>query len=192
MHFTPHNLYHIYNRTNANRILFPVEKNYLSFLDRVNTNIKPFCDILAWSLMPNHFHFLIHANELSVIEKQVGGNLLQQLTNGFKITLSSYANSLNKQQNTFGNLFQQKTKAKLVEGKEYPLTVFHYLHQNAYRAKLVSKIEDWPYSSFPDFAGIRNGQLCNKDLAVQMLDLNMQKFYEESYKIIDADFMRGW
>ena len=142
--------------------------------------------------MPNHFHFLIHANELSVIEKQVGGNLLQQLTNGFKITLSSYANSLNKQQNTFGNLFQQKTKAKLVEGKEYPLTVFHYLHQNAYRAKLVSKIEDWPYSSFPDFAGIRNGQLCNKDLAVQMLDLNMQKFYEESYKIIDADFMRGW
>jgi putative transposase len=189
MHFEPHSLYHIYNKTNNGRLLFTTDSDYLKFLEKINTHIKPFCDILLWCLMPNHFHFLIHANEQSIIEKKVGGNTLQQLTSGFKITLSSYSNSLNKKDGKSGNLFQQKTKAKVIEGKEYPLTVFHYIHQNAYKAKLVSKIEGWPYSSFPDFAGFRNGRLCNKQLSINLLEINMEMFYEDSYKIIDDDLM---
>jgi putative transposase len=126
-----------------------------------------------------------------LLKKKVGGNELQQLTNGFKIMLSSYSNAINKRENTSGNLFQQKTKAKLVEGKEYPLTVFHYTHQNAYKAKLVAKIEDWPYSSFPGFIGMASDDLCNKELAVELLGLNMKTFYTDSYTIIDEDRING-
>jgi putative transposase len=190
MNFIADNLYHVYNRTNASLPLFLDDKDYLRFLEKTSTLIKPYCEILAWSLMPNHFHFVIYATEKSIELKKVGGNELQLLTNGFKICLSSHSNSINKKTETSGNLFQQKTKAKLVEGKNYPLTVFHYLHQNAFKAKLVTKLEDWPYSSFPDYAGFRNGKLCNKELAIQLLDLDMNRFYEDSYKIIDDDLMR--
>jgi hypothetical protein len=81
------------------------------------------------------------------------------------------------------------TKAKCVsEGsKSYDLTCFNYIHQNPMKAKLVEKMEDWPYSSFRDYCGIRNGTLCNKELAVKLLGLNMEVFYEDSYRIINAD-----
>ena len=191
MHFIANQLYHIYNKANVNRLLFHSDADYNRFLNSAAAQIKPYCDILSWCLMPNHFHFLIYANEQSILEKKVGGNSLQQLTNGFKIMLSSYANAQNKKEAVSGNLFQQKTKANLVDKEHYPLTVFHYLHQNAYKAGLVTKIEQWPYSSFPDYAGFRNGTLINKELAIELLGLEMSTFYEDSYRAINFD-MSNW
>jgi putative transposase len=45
-------------------------------------------------------------------------------------------------------------------------------------------MEDWEFSSFKDFMGKRNGKLCDKKLAVRLLDLNIERFYEESYMVI--------
>ncbi len=59
-------------------------------------------------------------------------------------------------------------------------------------AKMVSKMEDWEYSSFKDYCGFRNGTLANKELAIQLLDLNMKTFYEDSYKIIDDDELKNF
>ena len=50
-------------------------------------------------------------------------------------------------------------------------------------------MEDWEYSSFKDYCGIRNGTLSNKELAIQLLNLDMSRFYEDSYKIIEDDEM---
>ncbi len=46
-------------------------------------------------------------------------------------------------------------------------------------------MEDWEYSSFRDYLGLRNGTLTNKELAIQLLDLDMNRFYEDSYGIIN-------
>lgn len=42
------------------------DEHYLHFLRLINKNLLPCCDILAWCLMPNHFHLLVAANEASV------------------------------------------------------------------------------------------------------------------------------
>ena len=63
----------------------------------------------------------------------------------------------------------------------------HYIHQNPMKANLVKKMEDWDYSSFKDYCGLRNGTLCNKELAVQLLDLNLKTFYNDSYQLISDD-----
>jgi hypothetical protein len=55
------------------------------------------------------------------------------------------------------------------------------------RAKLVKKMEDWPHSSFRDYCGLRNETICNKELAIRLLGLDIKSFYEDSYKIIDID-----
>jgi hypothetical protein len=45
-------------------------------------------------------------------------------------------------------------------------------------------MEDWEFSSFLDYAEKRNGTICDKKRAINLLDLDMRYFYEESYKVI--------
>jgi putative transposase len=44
------------------------------------------------------------------------------------------------------------------------------------KANLVEKMKDREYSSFKDYCGLRDETVCNKDLAIQLLDLNMKTF----------------
>jgi len=73
--------------------------------------------------------------------------------------------------------------------KIYDITAFHYIHQNSIRAGLVQKIEEYEFSSFPDYIKIRNGSLCNKVLAYKLLDLNDATLYAESYQLLDANLI---
>ena len=66
MEFEKGNLYHIYNQGNNQRKIFFEKKNYLFFLKKVRTYISPYADILAWCLMPNHFHLMIRVNEVEL------------------------------------------------------------------------------------------------------------------------------
>lgn len=66
MNFEAFNLYHIYHRGNNRQIIFFNRNNYLYFLEKMQKYIYPACDIINWCLMPNHFHFLIHANESTI------------------------------------------------------------------------------------------------------------------------------
>lgn len=63
MYFEKDFLYHVYNRSNDK--VFYTRENYLFFLRKVNALLKPNCEILAWCLMPNQFHFLILATSKS-------------------------------------------------------------------------------------------------------------------------------
>jgi putative transposase len=65
MEFEPGHLYHVYNRGNNSQKLFFTPANYLFFLKKIKTNILPYADILAWCLMPNHFHLMIHVNKVT-------------------------------------------------------------------------------------------------------------------------------
>jgi len=110
------------------------------------------------------------------------------ITNGFRLLQSSYAKGINKQQGRSGSLFQQKTKAKLVSCEEnYSLIAFFYIHQNPVEAGLIKVAEDWIYSSYRDYAGIRLGTLCNKERAFQLLGLYDIDFKTEIAKRIDEE-----
>src|SRR5581483_12129692 len=163
--------------------------NYLYFLDKVRKYIQPYCDILSYCLMPNHFHLLIHANDATMQMKRIGNNDQHILSDGFKHLLGSYAKAINKQNATTGSLFQQNTHSKcLREGNaSYGTTCFHYIHQNPLRAGLITKLEDWDYSSFKDYIGARNGTLCNKQLAFELMDLSPKTFYLDSYSVIESE-----
>ena len=191
MNFQMNELYHIYNRGNNKQNIFFSETNYLYFLEKVRKHIMPVCDILNFCLMPNHFHFLIYASEKTVQTKLIGQYEKNILSEGFKNLLSSYCQAINKQNKTTGSLFQQNTKAKCLshESVNYGTICFHYIHQNPLKAGMVKKMEDWKFSSFPDFAGLRSGTLCNKELAFKLLDLNKASFYKDSTEIAGEDLI---
>lgn len=189
MQFIQNELYHIYNRGNNKQRIFFKDDNYLFFLKKVRYYIFPHCDILAYCLMPNHFHFYIYADKRTILTKKIAGTERNVLSEAIRNLLSSYTQAINKQNGTTGSLFQQNTKSKsIVTGSnQYDLLCFHYIHQNPMKAMLVKKMEDWHYSSFRDYNGLRKGTLCNKELAIQLLDINIKNFYEDSYNIISND-----
>ena len=181
-------IYHIYNRGNNQQTIFFTEENYNYFLCKCHQYLKPVSEILAWCFMTNHFHFLIEVTEKSLSPVKSGGIFMPAITNGFRLLQSSYAKGINKQQGRSGNLFQQKTKAKLISSEEnYSLTAFFCTHQNPVEAGLVSVAEDWVYSSFRDYAGIRSGTLCNKERAFQLLGFTDIDFKTEVVKKIDEE-----
>lgn len=190
MKFEEGNLYHIYNRVNNKQLIFFKPENYLFFLKKIRKYVLPDCQILAYCLMPNHFHFLIYSTDRTVSTKLIGGKEKNVLSEGIKNLLSSYTQAINKQNNKTGSLFQQNTKAKLISKANdsfHDWVCLHYIHQNPMKAGLVRKMEDWEYSSFRDYCGFRKGTLCNQTLAIELLDINMKAFYKDSYKRMDEN-----
>ena len=149
--------------------------------------------MLAYTLMPNQFNFLIYADNRTVQKKLISGNPKNVLSEGIKNLLSSYAQAINVQNKWIGSLFRQNTKADCLKrnGMDYGLACFNYIHQNPYQARLVAKIEDWPYSSFRDYCGFGNETLCNKKLAFQLLNINEETFYNDSYLIVNNYYLKN-
>lgn len=48
-------------------------------------------------------------------------------------------------------------------------------------------MEYWEFSSFKDYIGLRNGILCNQELARNLLKIDTDNFYENSYKILNQE-----
>lgn len=182
-------IYHIYNQGNNRETIFIDDKDYIQFLVLFRKFILPQCRVLAYCLMPNHFHFEIYTTGHSATTKKVGNINSTALSNGFRLLQSNYAQYFNRRYARTGSLFRQKTKAKgMSDGtNHYGYIAFHYIHQNPLVAGLVNRLEDWIYSSFPDYAGLRNGKLCDKELAEKIIGFNKENFIEESYKMIDND-----
>jgi len=75
----------------------------------------------------------------------------------------------------------------------YGLNCFLYIHQNPIRARIVNNMEDWPFSSFRNYAGMRSGQLCNQELASDLFKFpdDPKKFYQVSLNTIPPDVSKN-
>lgn len=105
--------------------MFFNRENYLFFLGKIKNNILPYADILAWCLMPNHFHLMINVNQIEFLigEQKSEGLASEQVTQSHLLTkmrslndsvsimLRSYTRAIQKQENIAGSLFQNRTKA---------------------------------------------------------------------------------
>ena len=187
MQFTEGSFYHIYNRGNDKRTIFFQERNYDFFLQKVKKYIASHSNLLAWTLMPNHFHFLVQANSASVAIVKEAPIKINALTEGIRMLLSSYTKAIQKQESTTGNLFQQKTKSKCVDG--YLSTAFHYIHQNAFKSKLAHRPEDWKWSSLREYLELPSEVICKKEVAYSCIDLNRKRLLEDSYSVVPEEFV---
>jgi REP element-mobilizing transposase RayT len=176
MHFEKGNLYHVFNQGNNKNIIFFEDEDYYYFLRLMRKHLQPVTEIIAYCLMPNHFHLMLFADERCNTKIRQGSIFIDPITNGFRNILSIYARSINEKYGFSGSVFRQKTKAKCLSemhlqtdfsyrSGDYYFNCFNYIHQNPLKAGLVKRLEEWRYSSYLEYAGLRNGTLCNKDLA---------------------------
>jgi putative transposase len=192
MHFAPNSIYHVYNRGNNKQKIFFEQRNYDYFLNKVRDELSNMCDVLAYCLMPNHFHLLIYIPEKTIGLELIPNQNQQLLVRKIGTIQSSYSQAINKQENRTGSLFQQKTKAKLLDTNSCTLTCFHYIHQNPWKAKLVNRMEDWPHLSFKDYL-TENSTICKISTARELIEIPIGKedFYNESYRIVEPGLIKS-
>jgi putative transposase len=151
--------FHLYNRGANRQAIFFERANYLFFLRRVRhyllaqgqtSEVAETSDVsvsvIAYCLMPNHFHLLLcpHDDELS--------RRMQR----FSI---SYTKAINKRYHRTGSLFEGQFQALHIDRDEHLLHLSRYIHLNPVMAGLVGRPEDWEYSSYRDYIGLRDGTL---------------------------------
>ena len=192
-------LYHIYNQGNNKQKVFFDRDNYLFFLKKLNMHVLPYADILAWCLMPNHFHIMVYVKDVE--SNSSGSATLSRaptsttFNQSIGIMLASYTRAINKKTGRSGSLFRPKTKAECLDctkgitpsffmnqgitsinisnpEKQYPQICFDYIHANPTKAGLVNKDEKWEFSSARDYLGLRNGKLINKEFALKILEIS--------------------
>ena len=123
---------------------------------------------------------------------------LQKLSRVIGNTLSSYAQGINVQNKTIGTLFQKKTKAKCLTDivaensklhlTDYLINCFSYIHLNPLEANLVQRLEDWPYSSWPFYAGLKRSSVCNKDKWLSLTGMKLADILNQNQIVFAEDF----
>ncbi len=131
--FIENGYYHVYNRGVEKREIFIDDRDYRMFLYFLKYYLEPphpddisqrrrslfnQVQLLAFCLMPNHFHLLVKQQSADSITK-----LLRAIS-------TSYVGYFNRRYKRIGGLFQGKYKAALVESDEYLLHLSRYIHLN--------------------------------------------------------------
>ncbi|HEY86245.1 MAG TPA: transposase [Chloroflexi bacterium] len=167
--------YHLYNRGVNYHPIFFNNRNWAYFIKQLRHYFQPdLVDIVAYCLMPNHYHLLIYSKC-----DDLGKKIMQP----FGV---SYTKAINRQQSRVGPLFQGPFKAKLVDSDEYLLHLSRYIHLNPVFAKLVDRPEDWQFSSYRNFIGLRNGTLPKPDIVLTQF-ASQQAYAEFVESYADAD-----
>jgi putative transposase len=141
--------YHILDRGNARAEVFYKPADYDAFLEiMAEASLRTPMRILAYCLMPNHFHFALWPREDGDLSRWIHW----LVTTHVGRYLRHYRSS--------GHVWQGRFKAFPIEEDEHLLTVLRYIERNPLRAGLVERAEAWPWSSlrwlpFPDQGPVR-------------------------------------
>jgi len=131
-------VYHIINRANARLRIFNTNEDYQLFEEVLEEAREKFgMRILAYCIMPNHWHFVLYP--------ATDGDL-QIFMRWLTMTHAQRWHSQNKTIGS-GHLYQGRYKSFPVQTNEYLLQLFRYVERNALRAKLVKKAEQWRWAS---------------------------------------------
>ena len=108
-------------------------------------------DILAFCLMPNHFHLLL---------KQTADAGISRFVSKF---CDSYSKYFNIKHDRVGPLFQGPFKAVRVESEEQLIHLSRYIHLNPISSFLIKKTElnSYPWSSLPEYLAPQKNTLSN-------------------------------
>lgn len=173
--FVNEQFYHIYNRGLNKQQTFSNTRDYNRFIKTLFyyqiANPKPrfsfykpggihiidptkkIVDIIAYCLMPNHFHLLI---------KQLIDGGISEFMRRFIHSYSKYRNTKYRIQ---GPTFQGLFKAVLVETDEQLIHVSRYIHLNPLVSYLVKDLRTYPWSSYPTYVGLsKDDRVAKKEI----------------------------
>ena len=131
-------VYHVLNRANARMRIFEDDADYEAF-ERVLTEAVARTEtrLLAYCVMPNHWHLLVWPREDGELSRFVGWLTLTHTQRWHAHRRSTGA----------GHVYQGRFKSFPVQEDEHFYAVARYVERNALRANLVRRAERWRWGS---------------------------------------------
>lgn len=181
--YAPDVIYHIYNRGVAKSDIFIDEQDYAVFLamfknalsenEELNTlesigvristqNITEAIDLLAFCLLPNHFHLLVHLHEIDGITK-----LMKSVSTG-------YAMYFNSKYERVGHVFQGKFKARPIINDSDLYHITRYIHLNCWDAG--QSLDEFKYSSYKYYLGMYSASWVKPARILSLFNDSVEKY----------------
>jgi putative transposase len=128
--------YHALNRGNRREAVFHKPGDYDAFVEAmIDARARLAVDLPGYCLMPNDFHLVLRPHHYGDL-----GRWMQWL-------LMTHARRYHRQFGTTGHVWQGRVKAFPVQDDDHLVSVLRYVERNALRAELVSRAENWKWSS---------------------------------------------
>lgn len=129
---------HVMNRGNRRATIFRKPSDYKAFVSLLTEAAARFrVRLIAFCVMPNHWHLVLIPDEVGAISsymRWVSGTHVRRYHRLYGLEGT-------------GHLYQGRYTSIPVQSDRHLLTVLRYVEANAKRAGLVSRAEDWPWSS---------------------------------------------
>ena len=129
-------IYHALNRGNAR--IFHKPEDYDAFERILAEGLKRYpCQMLAYQLMPNHWHFVLRS-----VDDGGMSNFLRWVSLTHTMRLHAHHHTAGQ-----GHVYQGRFKSFSVQTDDHFFVVCRYVERNAVRAGLVTAAEDWKWGS---------------------------------------------
>jgi putative transposase len=131
-------VYHVLNRANARDCIFNNDKDYRTFEAILEDAVRKFdMRLLSYSIMPNHWHLVLYPKN--------DGDLVTFMS---WLTIT-HTKRWHLERNTTGegHIYQGRYKSFICQNDNHFITLVKYVEQNALKAQLVEKAENWRWSS---------------------------------------------
>ena len=188
--------YHIFNRSIAKYLIFNDSSEYSRMVDIIGLfrfadfrqsysnfiKLTPKCqaelkkplqnspvlvEIIAYCLMPTHFHLIL---------KQ---NIDNGITNYMARVQNSYSRYFNMTHKRKGPLWEGHFSNVLIESDELMFHVTRYIHLNPVTVKIVEQPEDWDYYSYKEYTKQSFLKICCFKDIINMKPSNYKKFVND-------------
>lgn len=182
--------YHVYSRGVNKQPVFIDEFDYLYFLEILKRYLSnepkvsssrvtykhfaPEVTLIAFCLMPNHIHLLVHQKNKDSISR-----FMQSV-------MTSYSMYFNKRHKRVGPVFQSRYLARRIDSEGYLHHISRYIHLNP-------KFWDtYEYSSLPYYKGKKSAEWLHPESVIELFDGSSEKYltflndYRDQKRILEA------
>ncbi|CAN5452333.1 hypothetical protein BH11BAC1_BH11BAC1_16710 [soil metagenome] len=170
-------IYHIYNSSVGSDKLFKESKNYQYFLRKYFDRITPFSETLAYSLLPDQFHFILRIKNNKALtsmwgvkiqklkkkwnrfpDKETANYLLinQLIIQEFAGLFNGYVQAFNKMYQRHGTLLRESFRRDLIGSDVELINSICDIHNFPVQHGYVKRRDDWKHSSYNNILSLQN------------------------------------
>lgn len=166
--------YHIMIQGDEKKFIFKKSNYKEKFIYLLKHNaFKNDIKLIAYCVMDNHVHILVHCKEIERISKM----MLQCNT--------SYGKFFSNERKNVGHVFRDRYRSEPIYTKEYLMNCIKYIHENPIKSNMVKECRQYQYSSYKEYLNETNPIYENIKDVCDFTDVEYNDLIENSHTEIE-------
>ncbi len=174
--------------------IFHEEKNYSQFLKRYEEFLSDYIDTYAYSLLPDHFHLLVHIKgkydfkvrkDFPTMHDLETLNVAQIIDELFRRFFMSYSKAIDVKVKGKGSIFRKNLSATLVEEVQVKDMIYYIHNQPVHHSIEGTTIESFHGSSYRQLISDKNSKLKKNEVMNWFDNKNdFEQFHQNPHDLI--------